>query len=62
MMPFSLGKRQCLGESLARVELFMISTRILQLFKMSAVDKLDMTPLFGDTLQPTKYNVKLELV
>uniref|UniRef100_A0A915D5T3 Cytochrome P450 n=1 Tax=Ditylenchus dipsaci TaxID=166011 RepID=A0A915D5T3_9BILA len=37
-IPFSLGKRQCIGESLARAELFLFSANLFYLFKISAVN------------------------
>uniref|UniRef100_A0AC35UDF2 Cytochrome P450 n=1 Tax=Rhabditophanes sp. KR3021 TaxID=114890 RepID=A0AC35UDF2_9BILA len=35
VIPFSLGKRQCMGMSLANLELFLICTRFLQKYKIS---------------------------
>nr|XP_051685722.1 cytochrome P450 2B4-like [Oryctolagus cuniculus] len=46
-MPFSLGKRVCLGEGIARTELFLFFTTILQNFSIASPvppEDIDLTP------------------
>ncbi|XP_040295195.1 cytochrome P450 2K1-like isoform X1 [Bufo bufo] len=59
-MPFSAGRRACAGESLARMELFLFFTGLLQAFTFyppPGVSKEDLIlkPDVGFTLTPAKY-------
>ncbi|XP_070958697.1 cytochrome P450 2K1-like isoform X2 [Oncorhynchus clarkii lewisi] len=61
-MPFSAGRRVCLGESLARMELFLFFTSLLQRFHFSpppgvTEDDLDLTPSVGFTLNPSPHQL-----
>ncbi|XP_067829941.1 cytochrome P450 2K1-like isoform X1 [Heptranchias perlo] len=59
-MPFSAGGRTCAGETLAKVELFLFFTTLLQKFHFQAppgVTDLDLTPRVGFTLVPKPHKV-----
>ncbi|KAL6729605.1 hypothetical protein Aduo_000648 [Ancylostoma duodenale] len=52
--PFSIGRRQCVGESLARVELFVCVVTLLQNYKIQPVKgrEVDMGVIYTITLLP----------
>ncbi|XP_072321513.1 vitamin D 25-hydroxylase [Eucyclogobius newberryi] len=58
-LPFSLGKRQCLGEQLARMEMFLFFTTLLQRFHLQFPPGTvpSVTPKLGMTLQPKPYSI-----
>ncbi|XP_056419954.1 cytochrome P450 2K6-like [Hyla sarda] len=58
-VPFSLGKRSCAGENLAKMELFLFFTTLLQNFTFQAPPgaKLDLHPAEGFTNAPLPYEI-----
>ncbi|XP_041646900.1 cytochrome P450 2J4-like [Cheilinus undulatus] len=58
-MPFSAGKRICLGENLAKMELFLFFTSFMQnfTFSMPAGVKPVLDSCFGVTLAPHPYEI-----
>ncbi|XP_075019196.1 vitamin D 25-hydroxylase [Calonectris borealis] len=61
-IPFSLGRRHCLGEQLARMEMFLFFTSLLQRFHLCFPHGviLDLKPRLGMTLQPQPYLICAE--
>ncbi|XP_069619482.1 cytochrome P450 1A1-like [Ranitomeya imitator] len=57
---FGIGVRKCLGEELARNELFLMLTIILQKLQLEkrSSDEITFTPMKGMNLKPKKYVLK----
>uniref|UniRef100_A0A8D0GTE9 Cytochrome P450 1A n=1 Tax=Sphenodon punctatus TaxID=8508 RepID=A0A8D0GTE9_SPHPU len=53
VLVFGLGKRRCIGESIARWEVFLFLTTLLHRLEFSVRDgkKVDMTPIYGLTMK-----------
>ena len=60
-IPFSLGPRSCLGETLAKMELFLYMTSLLQRFKLKPEDAVALPPVKGNlglTFTPQPYSLR----
>ena len=58
LVPFSIGKRQCLGEGLARMELFLFTANIFNRYRVSVCgDKPDLKKRYGVTVQPASFKL-----
>nr|XP_028604685.1 cytochrome P450 1A1-like isoform X2 [Podarcis muralis] len=60
---FGMGIRKCLGEEVARNEVFVILTTILQQLRLEKPpeDHLDLNPIYGLSMSPKPYRIKVLL-
>ncbi|XP_051940449.1 cytochrome P450 2U1 isoform X1 [Hippocampus zosterae] len=61
-MPFGIGRRVCMGEQLAKMELFLLVTGLLQAFTFRLPDGTPPPPMhgrFGLTLAPCPFTVSV---
>ncbi|XP_070571422.1 cytochrome P450 2F3-like [Ptychodera flava] len=61
LIPFGTGPRICIGEQLAKMELFLTFTSVLQNYKLESDEKWPLPDLEGQihmTLQPKKYKMR----
>ncbi|KAH7720432.1 CRE-CYP-33C12 protein [Aphelenchoides avenae] len=62
-VPFSVGKRMCAGEGLARAELFLIIANLFHAFKVRPMDPLKpptSAKVYGFTAQPHPFTIRIE--
>jgi len=62
IIPFGIGKRSCLGESLARAELFLVLTNLLNKFNFEAADQMpskEPVAAFGQFHRPRPYKCRI---
>ncbi|XP_025099204.1 cytochrome P450 2U1-like [Pomacea canaliculata] len=63
-IPFSMGRRVCLGEAMARTELFLYLTAMIQRFRFLPPETGELPSLkgiFGLTISPDSYKVRAVL-
>ena len=63
-IPFGIGKRRCIGESLARMENFLFFATMIKHFKFSCVGGVmpDTRPVGGLTNRPAPFLMKVEQI
>ena len=62
IIPFGIGKRSCLGESLARAELFLVLTNLLNKFNFEPAGQLpsvEQVADFGQLHRPRPYKCRV---
>lgn len=59
VIPFGMGKRMCLGENLARMQIFLIGATMLRNYKFTVIpgtEKPTLEPIVSLTTSPQHFN------
>ncbi|XP_075454312.1 cytochrome P450 1A5-like isoform X2 [Ascaphus truei] len=61
VMIFGVGKRRCLGDGVARMEMFILLTTLLSQLKIENPNgqTIDLSPNFGLTMKPKSFKIKV---
>lgn len=64
ILPFGYGKRRCVGESLARVQNFLLFANLMKNFRFSAAADVlpDLTPVPGFFIGPSSFTSKVQII
>jgi cytochrome P450 len=63
-IPFSMGRRQCMGETFSKICMFKVLTSLIWNFKINFNDRKprpSLEPRIGMILDPQTYDVELQL-
>ncbi|KAF8375509.1 hypothetical protein PRIPAC_81938 [Pristionchus pacificus] len=60
MIAFGMGRRQCAGEALARMELFLVLGTLLLNYRFIPTEPIDLNPVFGTVLVPRPFKCRVE--
>ncbi|TKC40407.1 hypothetical protein EI555_020970, partial [Monodon monoceros] len=62
VLTFGMGIQKCLREDVARNEIFIFITTVLQQLKLEKCPEaeLDLTPMYGLAMKPTPYQLQVE--
>ncbi|GMS92484.1 hypothetical protein PENTCL1PPCAC_14659, partial [Pristionchus entomophagus] len=59
MVAFGMGKRQCIGEGLARVELFLVLGNLLLNYRFEPTQQINLKPIFSAVVVPRPYKCRV---
>ncbi|GMS92471.1 hypothetical protein PENTCL1PPCAC_14645 [Pristionchus entomophagus] len=59
LLAFGMGKRICVGEGLARMEIFLVLGTLLLRYRLEPTDPIDMKPIFSVVLAPRPFKCRV---
>ncbi|GMR40701.1 hypothetical protein PMAYCL1PPCAC_10896, partial [Pristionchus mayeri] len=59
LVPFGMGRRQCIGEGLARAELFLVLGTLLLKYRFEPTGPVELSPIIGMARAPRQYKCRI---